>query len=243
MILGFWPKLLNNSVILWKRPTSFQVVVKSNDISPGPPLHTEQAQFAQLLLITLIFFTNFIAVLCTCSCNSVSFQNSVQWGVVSPVLNTGGEFLPYACWLPYFWCKPGYHWNSWPLGNTSGSCSAGCWLVAPGPFLLGNFPVFPKHILLHGFVTNHVLMFNLVECHAIGQGPSIKTIQILFKDFLPSSRSTFPPTLIMSVNIVRMHSIPTSRSLIEMFQWNWLHPWAMEDAIGDQSPSGFYSFH
>lgn len=58
----------------------------------------------------------------------------------------------------------------------------------------------------------------LVEPHSVGLGPSIQLSRSLCRAFLPSSRSTFPPLLVSSVNLLRVHTIPLSRSLMKMLK-------------------------
>lgn len=112
---------------------------------------TNQPQFLQLLFICLSFY----AIHCLhCSffialahalvtwypycCDWPKTEHST-WNQVLPVSNTEWQTFLESCWPHYFWCRPGCHWCPWPLGHADGSCSAGCWVTPPVPFLLDSF--------------------------------------------------------------------------------------------------------
>ncbi|KAK4826427.1 hypothetical protein QYF61_008960 [Mycteria americana] len=84
-----------------------------------------------------------------------------------------------------------------------------CWAVFQ--------PLFPKSVALHGVVVAQVqdLALSLVEPHTTG--PSLSSLsRSLCRAFLPSSRSTLPHNLVSSASLLRVHLIPSSRSLIKI---------------------------
>ncbi|PKU47282.1 wd repeat-containing protein hypothetical protein [Limosa lapponica baueri] len=78
--------------------------------------------------------------------------------------------------------------------------------------------VFPKLVSLHGIVVTQVqdLAFGLVEPHTVGLSPSIQPVQIPRRTFLPITRSTLLPNLVLFANLLRVYLIPLSRSLMKV---------------------------
>lgn len=87
-------------------------------------------------------------------------------------------------------------------------------------FLQDNFPfTLPQASSCMGWLwpkcrTQNVALLNLIQL-AFAHGPSLS--RFLCKAFLPWSRTTFLPNLVLSANILRLHSMPSSRLL----QCNW----------------------
>jgi len=75
--------------------------------------------------------------------------------------------------------------------------------------------LFPKPVALHGVVLTevqdqHLALLNLIQL-ALAHRSSLS--RSLCRAFLPSSRLTLPPNLVSSTNLLREHSVPSSRSL------------------------------
>ncbi|KAK4827472.1 hypothetical protein QYF61_018708 [Mycteria americana] len=90
--------------------------------------------------------------------------------------------------------------------------------------------LFPKPVALHGVVVTQVqdLALSLVEPHTIGLGPSIWPVQVPL--------STLPPNLVPSANLLRAHSIPSSRSSIKILNKSGpkTEPWGTPLVTGCQ---------
>ncbi|KAK4828887.1 hypothetical protein QYF61_001445 [Mycteria americana] len=147
-------------------------------------------------------------------------EHSIQ-GVVSPVPSTGDNHFP----TPAGHTIPDTSQDAVGLLGHLGILPAHVQLaVDQHPQVLFHQaafqPLFPKPVTLHGVAVTQVQdpALSLVEPHTIGLGPSIQPVQIPLegKAFLPSSRSTLLPNLVLSANLLRVHSIPSSRSLIKM---------------------------
>lgn len=65
------------------------------------------------------------------------------------------------------------------------------------------------------FRTQDLALLYLIELVPAHQ-PSL--FRLLYRTFLPSSKSTLPPNLVSTVNLLRVHSIPFSRSLIKVLK-------------------------
>ena len=75
-------------------------------------------------------------------------------------------------------------------------------------------PPFPKPVALRGVVvTRHLALLNHIQL-ALAHRSSLS--RSLCRAFLPSSRSTLPPNLVLSANFLRVHSNPSPRSLIKI---------------------------
>ncbi|KAK4813748.1 LOW QUALITY PROTEIN: hypothetical protein QYF61_023684 [Mycteria americana] len=207
---------------------SFQVAVESDEVSPQPPfLQAQQPQFPQPLPIRLVLQT-----LHQLRCPSLDTLQplNVSLGVRGPKLNTAFEVRPHQCRV-----QGDNHFPT-PAGHTIPDTSQdaigflgrlGTLLAHIQPavdqhpqvlFCQAAFqPLFPKPVALHGVVVTQVWdpALGLVKPHTINLSPSIQPVQIPLS-FLPSSRSTLPPKLVSSANLLRVHSIPSSRSLIKI---------------------------
>jgi len=75
-----------------------------------------------------------------------------------------------------------------------------------------------KSVALPGVAVTKVqdLPLGLVERHPIGLRPVIQSIQILPRALLPPGTSTLPPNLVSSANLLRVHSVPLSRSSVKI---------------------------
>ncbi|KAK4823665.1 LOW QUALITY PROTEIN: hypothetical protein QYF61_005017 [Mycteria americana] len=204
--------------------TSFQVVVESDKVSPQPPfLQAKQPQFPQPLLIRLVLQT-----LHQLRCPSLDMLQHLNVSLVGPKLNTVFKGRPHQCRGQG---QGDNHFPS-PAGHTISETSQDAiGLLGHLGTLLAHIqlaidqhhqvlfyrPLFPKPVALHGVVVTQVqdLALSLLESHKIGLGPSIQPIQIPLA-FLPSSRSTLPHNLVSSANLLRVHSIASSRSLIKI---------------------------
>ena len=87
----------------------------------------------------------------------------------------------------------------------------------------------PKSVALPGIVLTKMQDSALgpIETHTVCLGPLIEPIRSLCSALLPSGRSTLPPSLVLSANLLRVHSIPSSRSLIKMLKRSGpsIEPW------------------
>jgi len=93
------------------------------------------------------------------------------------------------------------------------------WLKEDLPFRWAAFqPHFPKTVALHGVVVTQMqdLALGLVKTHTVDLCPSIQPVRSPCIAFLPSSRLTLLPNLVSSANLLRVHSTPSSNSLIKM---------------------------
>jgi len=65
--------------------------------------------------------------------------------------------------------------------------------------------------------------FFLAKLHKIPLGLFLQPVEVLLKiTAQPSDVSTAPSSFILSVNLLRVHSVPVSRSLMKM--WNSIDP-------------------
>ncbi|KAK4827693.1 LOW QUALITY PROTEIN: hypothetical protein QYF61_020827 [Mycteria americana] len=209
--------------------TSFQVVVESDKVSPEPPLlQTKQSQFPQPLLIRLVLQT--LHQLRCPSLDTLQHLN-VLHVVRGPKLNTVFEVWSHQCQVQ------GHDHFPTPAGHTIPDTSQDAVgflghlgtlpahvqpAVNQHPQVLlcqaAFQPLFPKPVVLHGVVVTQVqdLALGLVEPHTIDPGPSIQPVWVSLT-FLPSSRLTLPHNLVSSANLLRAYLIPSSRSLIKIF--------------------------
>jgi len=90
-------------------------------------------------------------------------------------------------------------------------------------------PLLPNPVALHGVAVTQGQdpAFGLVEPHTAGLSPSIQPVQIPLQGLPTLSRSTLPPNLVPSANLLREHSIPSARSLIKTLNKTGLktEPW------------------
>jgi len=77
-------------------------------------------------------------------------------------------------------------------------------------------PLLPKPVALHGVVVTEVQdpALGLVEPHRVGFGPSIRSVQIPLQSLPTLEQIDAPTNLVSSANVLREHSVPSSRSLI-----------------------------
>ncbi|KAK4822563.1 hypothetical protein QYF61_016132 [Mycteria americana] len=224
--------LISNLNLPWRNLKPFPLVlslavVESDKVSPQPPfLQAKQPQFPQPLLRRLLLQT-----LHQLRCLSLdSFHLNVSPVVRGPKLNTVFEVRPHQCRVQ------GHDHFPTPAGHTIFDTSQdaigflGCLgtLLAhiqaavnqhPQVLLcLAAFqPLFPKPVALHGVVVaqvqdlGHLALLNLTQLTLAHRSSLSRS---LCRAFLPSSRSTLPHNLVSSANLLRVHSIPLSRSLI-----------------------------
>jgi len=65
----------------------------------------------------------------------------------------------------------------------------------------------------------------------------------LCRDFLPSSRSTLPPYLVLSANLLKVQKIRFVQITNKDVKKNWPQYWALGKSTCDQPPTGFNSIH
>ncbi|KAK4810817.1 hypothetical protein QYF61_008789 [Mycteria americana] len=224
--------------------TSFQVAVESDKVSPeSPVLQNKQSQFPQLLFIRLVLQT-----LHQLRCSSLDTLQHLDVSLVvrGPKPNT------------VFECRvQGHDHFPSPAGHTIPDTSQdaigflghlGTLLAHIQPAVNQHLqvllcraafqPLFPKPVALHGVVVTKVqdLALGLVESHTIASAHRSSLSRSLCRDFLPSSRSTLPHNLVSSANLLRVHSIPLSRSLIKILNRTGpnTEPWGTPLVTGRQ---------
>ncbi|KAK4823633.1 LOW QUALITY PROTEIN: hypothetical protein QYF61_004366 [Mycteria americana] len=185
-------------------------------------------------------FTSFVALLWTRSSTSIE----------GPKLNTVFEVWPHQCRVQ------GDNHSPCPAGHTISDASQdaigllghlGTLLahiqlaIDQHPQVLFHWatfqPLFPKPVALHGVVVTQVQdpALSLVEPHTTGLSPLIQPVQIPLA-FVPSSRPTLPPNLVSSANLLRVHSMPSSRSFIKVLNRTGpsTEPWGTPLVTGRQ---------
>ena len=113
-----------------------------------------------------------------------------------------GMITSCSCWQQYFGYKPGCHWPSWPPGHTVGHSAE------HQPTLLRSLSSdqpsshYPKPVALPGVVLAKVQdpALGLVELLASAQWSSLS--RSLCRDFQTSGRSTLPPNLVSSADLL-----------------------------------------
>ncbi|KAK4824318.1 LOW QUALITY PROTEIN: hypothetical protein QYF61_013593 [Mycteria americana] len=214
------------SLVTWERdrpPPLYNLlsVVESNKVSPQPPfLQAKQSQLPQLLLIRLLLQT-----LHQLRCPSLDMLQHLNVSLVvgGPKLNTVFEVRPHQCRVQghdHFPSPAGHAIFDTSqdaigflgrLGTLLAHIQAAVNQHSQVLFCLAAFqPLFPKSVALHVVVVTQVQdpALGLVEPHTVGLSPSIQPAQIPL--------STLPHNLVSSANLLRVHSIPSSRSLIKM---------------------------
>ena len=75
-----------------------------------------------------------------------------------------------------------------------------------------------------------------IETHAVNLGHRSSLSRSLCSALLPSGRSTLPPSLVSSANLLRVHSIPSSRSSMKMLNRSSpsTEPWGTPLVTGHQ---------
>ncbi|KAK4825953.1 LOW QUALITY PROTEIN: hypothetical protein QYF61_003471 [Mycteria americana] len=237
-------KILNNieplTTTLWMRPSS-QFLIHRTVHSSNPYLsnlerrmlitesqnHAKQPQLPQPLLIRLVLQT-----LHQLRCPSLDTLQHLNVSLVvrGPKLNTVFEVQPHQCQVQgdNHFPSPAGHGISDTSQDAIGLLGHLVTLLAciqsavnQHPQVLFHQaafqPLFPKPVALHGLVVVQVqdLALGLVEPHTIGLGPWIQPVQVPLQS-LPALKSTLPPNLVSSANLLRVHSIPSSRSLIKI---------------------------
>lgn len=120
--------------------------------------------------------------------------------------NKKANHIWWLCWPHYFWCRPGCHLSTL-LPHAQAVINQHlqdlfCWTALKS--------LFPRFVLLHGVVQH--LTLSLVEYHMIEFSPSVPLQRFFCRAFLLLNRSS----LVLSVNLVRMHSILSPRSLTKI---------------------------
>ncbi|KAK4818658.1 hypothetical protein QYF61_017266 [Mycteria americana] len=215
--------------------TSFQVVVEGNKVSPAPFLQAKQPQFPQPLLIRLLLQT-----LHQLRCPSLDTLQHLNVSLVvrSPKLNTVFEVRPHQCRVQghdHFPSPAGHTISDTSqdvigflghLGTLPAHIQPAVNQHSPVLFCLAAFqPLFPRPVALHGVVVTQL---------ALAHRSSLS--RSLCRAFLPSGRSTLPHNLVSSENLLRVHSIPSSRSLIKMLNRTGpsTEPWGTPLVTGRQ---------
>ena len=105
-------------------------------------------------------------------------------------------------------------------------------------------PFCPKPVALPRVVVAKVqdLALGHVELHPTGLSPAIQPVQISLKGHPTPCRSTLPPSLMSSGNLLRVCSIPLSRQSLKIEQ-DRLQYQPLGNNTYDQSPAGFNSIH
>jgi len=183
-------------------------------------------------------------------------QLNVLLVVRGPKLNTALQVRPHQCLVQ------GHHHLSTPAGHTIpdasqdavgllehlGSLQAHVQLaVDPHPIILFRWaafqPLIPNSVVLHGVVVTQVQHLTLWKLIQLASAHRFSLSRSLCRAFLPWSRSTLPPNLVSSANLLREHSIPSFRSLIKMLNKTGpkTEPWG--NTTCDRPPAGFSSIH
>ncbi|KAK4810535.1 hypothetical protein QYF61_004498 [Mycteria americana] len=79
-------------------------------------------------------------------------------------------------------------------------------------------PFTPQPVLILGIAPNHVqaLALGLVELHEVHMGLLLKPVKVPLDGILLSSVSTAPFSLVLSADLLRVHSVPLSMSLMKI---------------------------
>ncbi|KAK4821248.1 hypothetical protein QYF61_016547 [Mycteria americana] len=195
--------------------------------SPACP-GTEQPQFPQPLLIRLVLQT--LHQLCCPSLDTLQHLN-VFLVVRGPKLNTVFEVQPHQCRVQGHDHFPSPAGHIIPdtsqdavgflghLGTLLAHIQAA---VNQHPQVLlcraAFQPLFPKPVALHGVAVAQVqdLTLGLVEPHTIDLGPSIQPVRIPLQSLPTLKHINTPAQFGVICNLLRAHSIPSSRSLIKI---------------------------
>ncbi|KAK4828313.1 hypothetical protein QYF61_025325 [Mycteria americana] len=197
--------------------TSFQVVVESNKVSPQPPfLQAKQSQFPQPLLIRLVLQT-----LHQLRCPSLDTLQPLNVSLVvgGPKLNTVFEVQPRQCQAQgdNHFPSPAGHTISDTSQDAIGLCGHLDTLLAHTPPAIDQQPrsFSARQLSSHSSpsLTQHLALLNLTQL-VLAHPSSLS--RSLCRAFLPSSRSTLPHNLVSSANLLRVHLIPSPRSLIKI---------------------------
>ncbi|KAK4829606.1 hypothetical protein QYF61_005706, partial [Mycteria americana] len=211
--------LISNLNLPWRNLRPFPlvlslVVVESKKVSPQPPLlQAKQPQLPQPLLTRLL----------RCPSLDTLQHLNVSLVVGGPKLNTGFEVRPHQCRVQgdNHFPRPAGHAISDTSQDAIGFLGHLRTLLAHIQAAVNQHPqvlfhqvafqpLFPRPVAFHGVVVAQVQdpTLSLVESHTIGLGPSTQPIRIPL--------STLPHELVSSANLLRVHSIPSSRSLIKI---------------------------
>ena len=162
------------------------------------------------------------------SCTEDSTRSTPGCSTPSEVLPARiGVGLPLlTCWPCFFWCIPEYSSLSWLWGHLAGSCPAGIPQYSQDHFSRAVLnPFIPQLILMTWVAFCQVQDFTLrfvepYEFHLSGS---------LWMASCPLGMSTASHRLVWSANLLRMHLIPLSMSLMKMINstGSITDPWGM----------------
>jgi len=136
-------------------------------------------------------------------------------GVASRGQSRGGQSPLLPCWPLLFWCSPGYCWS--PRLETTGSRLA---IRPPGPVDLSQQDCSQLVLPVCTRIWNcpnmsqlqHLALF-LVEPHSWAH---LSLSRSFWMVSIPSVVSSAPLSLVSSANLLRVHSVPPSGSLIKI---------------------------
>ncbi|KAK4813337.1 hypothetical protein QYF61_026500 [Mycteria americana] len=244
-----WRNLRPFSLVLSRHPPHYNLLSGSNKVSPQPPfLQAKQPQFPQPLPISLVLQT--LHQLRCPSLDTLQHLN-VSLGVRGPKLNTGFKVQPHHCqvqWDNHF-PSPADHSISDTSQDAIGLLGhLGTLLVHIQLAVDQHFqvlfrqaafqPLFPKTVALHRVVVTQVQdpALSLVDLIQLALAHRSSLSRSLCRAFLPSSRSTLPHNLVSSANLLRVHSIPSSWSLIRILNRTGpnTEPWGTSLVTGYQ---------
>jgi len=140
-------------------------------------------------------------------------------GGLSPEQSRGAESPHLTCWTHCFGCSPGYGWSSGLRVHIVGSCPAFHPPVLPSPSRQGcSQSLHPPACIDTGGCPNsgagplHLTLLNLMRftwAHFSRLSRSLWMASHL------SGVSTAPLSLVSSADLLRVHSVPLSRSLMK----------------------------
>ncbi|KAK4829782.1 LOW QUALITY PROTEIN: hypothetical protein QYF61_006581 [Mycteria americana] len=234
--------------------TSFQVVVKSDKVSPQPPfLQAKQPQFSQPLLIRLVLQT-----LHQLHCPSLDTLQHLNVSLVvrGPKLNTVFEVRPHQCRVqghnhfpsPAGCTIPDTSQDTIGLLGHLGTLPAHIHMaIDQHPQVLFHRaafqPLCPKPVALHGVVVTQVqdLALGLVEPYTIDLGPSTHPVQIAL---LPTLQQINTPTQLGVICKLTESALgPLIQVVDKDIKQNWPQHRALRNTTCDRPPTGVNSIH
>ena len=121
---------------------------------------------------------------------------------------------PLACWPCSFYCTPGYHWPFWPQRYTFVSYSTCCLPRSFSAELLSSRSTpnlyWCMQLLLPRWRTLHLLTIIRILSTQLS---SLSRSHWMVTQ--PSGVSATPPSFVSPANLLRVHSMPSFRSLIK----------------------------
>ncbi|KAK4812332.1 hypothetical protein QYF61_017109 [Mycteria americana] len=236
--------------------TSFQVVEKSDKVSPQPPfLQAKQSQLPQPLLIRLLLQT--LHQLRCPSLHPLQYLN-IPLVVGGPKLNTVFEVRPHQCRVQ------GHNHFPSPAGHAIFDTSQDAigFLGRLGTLLAhiqaavdqhpqvllcqaAFQPLFPKPVALHGVAVAQVqdLALGLVKPHTIGLGPSIQPVQVPLQSLPPLQQINTPTQLGVVCKLTEGALDPLIQIIDKDVKQNWPQHRALGNTTGDRPPTGVNSIH